>query len=48
MLDVKNLIRQINYLYDYGEIEYDNNLSYLEDFNFIKNKDDIYNYKEMD
>lgn len=42
MLDVKNLIKQINYLYDYGEIEYNNNLSYLEDLDLIKNKEGIY------
>lgn len=42
MLDVKNLIKEINYLYDYGEKEYDNTLSYLENLDFIKNKENIY------
>ena len=39
MLDVKNLIKEKNYLYDYGETEYDKSLSYLEDLDFIKDKD---------
>jgi uncharacterized protein YrzB (UPF0473 family) len=39
MLDVKNLIKEIDYLYDYGETEYDKSLSYLEDLDFIKDKD---------
>lgn len=40
MLDVKNLIKEINYLYDYGEIKHDKTLSYLEDLNYIKDKED--------
>lgn len=40
MLDAKNLIKEINNLYDYGEGKYDSGLSYLKDLNFIKNKEE--------
>ena len=36
MLDVKNLIRDLNDLYDYGEVKFDSSLTYLMDINFIK------------
>lgn len=42
VLDVKNLMREINNLYDYGEGKYNSFLSYLEDLNFVKNKEDRY------
>lgn len=40
MLDVKKLIKDINYLYDYGEGKYEETLSYLQDLNFIDYKED--------
>lgn len=40
MLDVRNLIKEINYLYDYGEGDYIATLSYLKDLDFIKCKED--------
>src|SRR5699024_5531725 len=40
MLDVKNLMKELEYLYDYGEVKYDNHLSYLLDLNFITNNED--------
>ena len=42
MLDVKNLITNLNNLYDYGEVKYDNSLTYLMDLNFIKRIEDRY------
>lgn len=40
MHDVKNLIKELNNLYDYGELKYDNSLFYLENLDFIKRKED--------
>lgn len=42
MLDVRKLMKEINNLYDYGEGKYNSFLSYLEELNFIKNKEDKY------
>ena len=42
MLDVKNLITNLNNLYDYGEVKYDNSLTYLMDLNLIKRIEDRY------
>ncbi len=42
MLDVKNLIRDLNNLYDYGEVKYDSSLTYLMDLNFIKKTENRY------
>ncbi|UZQ52411.1 hypothetical protein [Clostridium kluyveri] len=42
MLDVKNMLKEINTLYDYGEGKYDYSLSYLEDLDYIKKIEDRY------
>ena len=42
MLDVKNLKRDLNDLYDYGEVKFDSSLRYLMDLNFIKRTEDRY------
>src|SRR5690625_1912645 len=42
MLDVKNLIRDLNGLYDYGEVKFDSSLIYLMDIQFIKKSEDRY------
>jgi len=36
MLDVKNLIRELNNLYDNGEVKFDSSLTYLMDLNLLK------------
>ncbi|PGD70269.1 hypothetical protein [Bacillus wiedmannii] len=40
MLDVKNLMREVNNIYDYGEGKYNSSLSYLEELNFLKKKEE--------
>ena len=42
MLDVKNLIRDLNGLYDYGEVKFDSYLTYLMNLNLIKRIEDRY------
>lgn len=42
MLDVKNMVKEINNLYDYGEGKYDSSLSYLEDLAYIKKIEERY------
>ncbi len=42
MLDVENLIRGLNNLYDYGEVKFDNYLTYLMNLNLIKRIEDRY------
>ena len=40
MLDVKNMMKAINTLYDYGEVSCDSSIAYLEDLDYIKKIDD--------
>jgi hypothetical protein len=40
VLDVRNLLKEVNNLYDYGEGKCNSLLSYLEELNFIKKKED--------